>query len=149
MIMPGTVEDHDDAVRLQGRAEPAVAAVVDQQQGEADDDRRDRHRQVDQGRERPLAGELVAHEEQRHPDAEDGVDRDRPQRDLDGDDHGVHDVGVGERGLEAGEAVGEGVLDQRDHRPADEQEHVGDDDEAQRPLGGRGKPNHDEPPSAG
>ena len=65
-------------------SEPAVPAVVDEHQRQADHDRRHRQRQVDQRREDPLAGERVADQQQRHADTEDEVDEDRVHRDLDG-----------------------------------------------------------------
>ena len=51
--MPGRGEDDLDAVVLERRAEPAVAAAVDEDEREADDDRRHGQRQVDQGVEQP------------------------------------------------------------------------------------------------
>ena len=44
--------------------------------------------------EQPLAGELVAHEQERHADAEDGVDDHGDDRHADGEPQGVDDVGV-------------------------------------------------------
>ena len=82
---------HDDAgrgeddlePRLQGGAEPAVAPAVDQDERQAHHDRRHRQRQVEQGVEQPLAGEPVAHEQDRDADAEHRVDDDGDH----GDDH--------------------------------------------------------------
>ena len=137
----GRGEDDLEAGVLQGRAEPAGAAAVDQHQGEADDDRRDRQRQVEQGAEQPLARELVAHQQQRDPDPEDGVDDDGGDRDDHGQAQRVHGVGVVEDAAQVVQAVGERVLADEVHGPGHQQEQVGDDDDAaadQRRCPGRG-----------
>ena len=60
-------------------AEPAAAAV-DEDQRQADDDRRDRERQVDQRVQHRLAAEAAARERQRAEHAEDRVERHGDQR---------------------------------------------------------------------
>ena len=50
-------------------------AAVEQQEREADDDGRERERQVDERVDEPLAGEAVAHDRERADDAEDRVRR--------------------------------------------------------------------------
>ena len=57
-------------------AEPAGLSV-DEDQGQPDDDRGDRQRDVDEGVEQPGAGEAVAGQDERDADAEDGVERAR------------------------------------------------------------------------
>ena len=127
--------EHDlEAVVLQGRAEPAVPAVVDQDQGQAHHDGRHRQRQVDERRERPLPRELVAHQDQRHPHTEEQVDQDRDHGDLDAQLKGVDDVRVAQGVLERlGAALERPPEDQR-RRPGDQEEEVADDQQSQAPL---------------
>ena len=75
-------EDDLEAGVLQRGAEPAVPAVVDQHEREADDDRRDREGYVEQRAEDPLAREVVAHQQDRDRQAEDQVDEDREEGDV-------------------------------------------------------------------
>ena len=76
--------DDVEVLRLQRRPEPPVAAVVDEHQGEAHDHRRHRQGYVEHRGQRPLAGELVAHQQDRHRDAEDQVDQHRDAGHLQG-----------------------------------------------------------------
>ncbi len=70
MIMPGVAKMTWRPLSSRVGPNQPYAAVVDQHQGQADDDRRHRQRQVDERRQHPLARELVAHQQQRHADAE-------------------------------------------------------------------------------
>ena len=85
-------EDDLEAGPLQRRAEPAVAAVVDEHQREADDDRRDRERYVEQRAQDPLAPEVVAHQQDRDGQPEDQVDQHREEGDVDGQGERVRDL---------------------------------------------------------
>ena len=76
----GGGEDDLEAGLLQARAEPSVAAVVDQHQGQADHDRRDRERYVEHRGQHPLAGEVVADQQDRDGQAEHQVDQPPPRR---------------------------------------------------------------------
>src|SRR3982750_4668756 len=63
-----------DGVSLKKRAEPSCAPVQ-QEQHEADDDGRERERQVDDRVDDPGAREAPSHDRERADDAEHGVDR--------------------------------------------------------------------------
>ena len=135
----GRGEDDLEADLLQGRAEPAVPAVVDEQQRQADDDGRDRERHVDERAEQPLAPELVADQQQRDAHAEHQVDEygehgERPGQ-LERVDHRL----VGERVDHGAEAVGEGVLEDQRGRPGDQEEDIGEGDDPQPPATGPGR----------
>ena len=56
---------------------------------------------------------------------------------CDGEPQRVHDVGVVEDAAQVVEAVGEGVLADERHRPRDQQEQVGDDEQPEH-VGARG-----------
>ena len=123
----GRVEDDLEALLLQRRPEPAVAAVVDQQQREADDDRRHRQGYVDHRGQHPLAGELVAHQQDRDRHAEDQVDQHRPERHLRGEQQRVLHVRVRERVGQGGRARPRTCAwTTRRDRPGDQEEHVAD-----------------------
>ena len=87
--IPGRAIDDPEAVLGQPRPEPAVAPVVDDQQGEPDDDRRDAERQIEQRPEQPLAAKVLADHRQREEDAEDRVDGDDDQGDQQRQPEGV------------------------------------------------------------
>ena len=75
------------------RAEPA-GAPVEQEEREADDDRRERERQVDERVHEPLAGEAPADDREAAEDAEDRVQRHGDRGHLERHLEGVHRVGV-------------------------------------------------------
>jgi hypothetical protein len=79
--MPIGREQDLDAVPGQPAAEPTDPRIG-QDERDADDDGRDRDRDVEGDRERPTAEELVLREHQRRADADDRVDRHRDQRHL-------------------------------------------------------------------
>ena len=108
-------------------AEPAVAAV-EQEEREADDDGRERERQVDERVHEPLAGEAAPHDRERADDAEDRVQRHGDRRDDQRQLERVDRVGVGERVPDGAEAVLERPPE--DHRERPEQD---------RPAGSRAR----------
>ncbi len=120
---PGCGEDDLDPVFGEPAAEPAVLAV-DQDQGQAYDDRRECERQSDHGVDQP--GPVLrrsADERHRAGHAEDGVGRHSDERGDEGQLEGGNERLVGER-LEHGlNAVPEGVVDDRreGHRQEDQQ----------------------------
>ena len=81
---------------IRKRPEPACPPVESEER-DADDDRGERERQIDEGVDEPLAGEAPAHDREPADHAEDRVqrhrDRDGGERDLEG----VQRVGVFER----------------------------------------------------
>ena len=119
--MPGVEKMICDPVLGEPGAEPAVLAV-DEDQGEADDHRRERQRQADQ--------ELISHvpcfgrpadERHRAHDAEDRVDGDRDADRDQGQLEGGDERGVGQRLPHGLEPVPERVVDDHRAREGEEQ----------------------------
>ena len=120
-----------EAPALEGGAEPAVPPAVHEHEGKTDHDRGDRQGQVEQGAERPLAGELVAHQQHRHPHPEDRVEDDGDDRDDDAEPQRRHHVRVLEQAPQGGQPVVEGVRHDLPQGPGDQEEQVRDHQEAQ------------------
>ncbi len=117
----------------QPAAEPADSRVG-QDECDADDDGRDRDRDVEGHLQRATPEELAFGEDQRRADADDGVDRHGDEGHLAGELQGGEGVGLGHLDPERVEAVAEGLDEEiADGEPHEETE-VEDDDEAQRPL---------------
>ena len=85
-------------------AEPAVAGV-EQVEREADDDRRERHRQVDDRVHEAHAGNAMPHDREAAEDPEDRVQGNGDDGDLDRQLQRMHRVGARDRSPERVEAV--------------------------------------------
>jgi hypothetical protein len=104
------------------RRQPALA--VQEQEGDDANQRRQRHRQDDQGPEQPTAGELRAREEEGERDAEGGGEGRRGERDPEAAPEGEPLVGAGGEGGEVRERGSggetEGLTEGDGERPTDD-----------------------------
>ena len=89
-------EEHLDVVALEEAAEPA-RAPVEEEQREADDDGREREREVDERVQQALPRKPLADDRERADDPEDGVERHRDRRDDQGQLERVDRLGRRER----------------------------------------------------
>ena len=97
------------------RAEPAGPSI-EQEEREADDDRRKREREVDDRVHEALARKRPAHDRQRRDDAEDGVQRDDDRCDENGEVERVERLVRRDRMPGRREAVLEGAVEDHPHR---------------------------------
>ena len=127
---PRRREDHTQACRRERAAEPALLAV-DQHERQADDDRRDHERQVDDALDDGLAAELGPLERQGARDPEGGVQRDRDADDERRQAERVQGIGCGERVDQGTDAMLEGAVEDHADREKEQQSQVAEREHAQ------------------
>ena len=123
-------EEHVDAVVGQPAAEPALAAV-EQEEREPDDDGRERERQVDERVEEALARELPADDRDRADDPEDGVHGHGDRGDDEGELERVDRLRRRQRVPRRREPVLERPPEDHRERPDEDHGEVAEGDEAE------------------